>query len=143
MKLTIGKKKKRFRTSITERPWGDFIWFSRNEPSTVKILRVKYGESLSLQYHFNRDQLYYILDEDFLIEYSRKKIPLTGISGQFIEKYVQTDMAQTGDAYGFMRGYLHRVSYFGKRKHGRILDVAFGKNDEKDIIRVEDNYGRK
>ncbi|KKK51639.1 hypothetical protein LCGC14_3112960, partial [marine sediment metagenome] len=27
-------------------------------------------------------------------------------------------------------------------EYGRCLDLAFGENDEEDIIRLDDNYGR-
>ena len=38
-----------------QRPWGEFVEFTRNTPSTVKLINVNAGESLSLQSHENRD----------------------------------------------------------------------------------------
>ena len=37
-----------------ERPWGAFERFTLNEPSTVKIITVNAGQTLSLQRHEHR-----------------------------------------------------------------------------------------
>ena len=39
------------------------------------------------------------------------------------------------------RGQKHRL--IGNETGGRVLEISFGKFDEKDIERFEDNYGRK
>jgi len=41
---------------IEERPWGNFERFTLNEKTTVKIITVNAGESISLQTHENRDE---------------------------------------------------------------------------------------
>ncbi len=44
-----------------KRPWGGFIKFIDNKPCTVKILSLKKGESLSLQYHNLREEFWYLI----------------------------------------------------------------------------------
>ena len=68
---------------------------------------------------------FYILDDDFII-YNEGK-------------YVKS---KSGEMFGFSIGEVHRAEYTGKQKYGRILDIAFGENDEGDITRIEDKYGR-
>ena len=43
------------------RPWGDFERFTLNETTTVKIITVKEGESISLQTHEHRDEFWRVL----------------------------------------------------------------------------------
>jgi len=154
MKLLENIVEKPFSTLIEHRPWGHYGLYSDNTPSTTKVLYIKQGESLSLQYHFKRDQLYVLLDDDFNIEYSKVEVPDKLINEEIedwrvkgFEKFLKENFIKTpgsaGDMFGFKRKVLHRASYNGNRKYGRILDVAFGINDEEDIYRVSDKYGRE
>ncbi len=44
-----------------ERPWGNFERFTLNEKSTVKIVSVNAGESISLQTHEHRDEFWRVI----------------------------------------------------------------------------------
>ena len=44
-----------------KRPWGGLEQFTLNEKTTVKILTVKAGKRLSLQYHHNRKEFWKFL----------------------------------------------------------------------------------
>ena len=115
-----------FSYSSVDRPWGYYVNYANNIPCTVKILWVKKGEGLSLQFHFQRDQLYVLLDDGFTITDGEDVI----------------ENAKEGMTFGFPREHVHRAEYFGNKQYGRVLDVAFGKNLEEDIIRVLDRYHR-
>ena len=106
-----------------ERPWGNFRQFSHNQESTVKILTVAEGGTLSLQAHKLRDELWIVLDRGLRIE----------VDDQVVE-------ADVGHEVVIMRGQQHRLSSLGPR--GRVLEVAFGYFDEQDIERFSDLYGR-
>ena len=82
MKLERNQIIKPFSTIEVERPWGYYGLYADNVKSTTKILYVKKGEMLSLQYHFRRSQFYTILDNNFLIEYSNEQIPLDIINDE-------------------------------------------------------------
>ena len=113
----------RERIVVSRRPWGNFRQFSLNEPTTVKVITVEAGQQLSLQTHELRDELWIVLDD--------------GIRVQVGDDVID---AAVGDEYVIPRGTKHRLSSRGPT--GRILEVAFGKFDEDDIVRLEDVYNR-
>ena len=107
-----------------ERPWGSFERFTLNEPSTVKIITVQAGQTLSLQRHEHRDELWVALDPGLVFE----------IDGDVTRPEV-------GDRVLIRAGQTHRLSCAGDAP-ARILEIAFGHFDEEDIERLEDAYGR-
>ena len=106
-----------------DRPWGGFERFTLNESSTVKIIHVSAGQTLSLQRHEHRDELWVALDPGLVFE----------IDGERIEPAV-------GDRVLIRAGQTHRLSSSGPDT--RIVEIAFGHFDEDDIERLEDAYGR-
>ena len=44
-----------------DRPWGKFLQFTKNEPTTIKLLQLDKGKSISYQYHNNREEFWYLL----------------------------------------------------------------------------------
>ena len=108
---------------IVKRPWGDFKQFTLNEKSTVKIITVKPKQVLSLQKHKKRKEMWYFLTEGY-VQLGKK------------EKKIKK-----GEIVKVAKGKVHRI--FSKGKTVELLEIAFGQFDEKDIIRLEDKYGRK
>lgn len=106
-----------------DRPWGNFRQFTHNQTTTVKILTVEAGQTLSLQDHAHRDELWVVLDQGLRIE----------LDDRVIEP-------EPGDEIVIVRGAKHRLSSAGAR--GRVLEIAFGTFDEDDIRRHDDRYGR-
>jgi mannose-6-phosphate isomerase len=51
-----------------ERPWGNFVRLSHNEPCSVKIITVKAGKRLSLQSHNKRSELWRVLDGPMTVQ---------------------------------------------------------------------------
>ena len=113
----------RERTVIDERPWGRFRQYTANEPTTVKLVTVEREQSLSLQRHQHRDELWVIIDDGLEIEIDGKR-----------------RVARAGDEVYIPRGVTHRVS--GGATGGRFMEIAFGEFDEDDIERLDDAYGR-
>ena len=109
--------------SKEERPWGNFERFTLNEKTTVKIVTVNAGESISLQTHEHRDEFWRV------------------IKGSGVMRIGETDnAAKEGDAFFSPRHSKHRVT--GGPEGLAFLDIAFGDFDENDIDRLEDLYGR-
>jgi mannose-6-phosphate isomerase-like protein (cupin superfamily) len=107
-----------------ERPWGRFEQFTLNEPSTVKILYVKSGETLSLQKHAHRREHWYVIEG----------------SGSITLGDVIRELSP-GDECDIPEGTLHRLS--GTGESGIVvLEIAYGTFEEGDIERVDDKYGR-
>jgi mannose-1-phosphate guanylyltransferase len=106
-----------------DRPWGSFDQFTKNEPSTVKIVRVAAGKRLSLQRHTKRAEFWRVIEGSG-----------TARSGDD-EREVTV-----GDEIEIPVGALHRLS--GGPTGIAVLEIALGEFDEEDIERVEDDFGR-
>jgi len=106
-----------------KRPWGGFEQFTFNEVSTVKILTIKPWQKFSLQFHKGREEFWRFLDNPAKVTIGRK-----------------TFRMKKGDEVKIKRGQLHRVEAFSKSVN--VLEISLGKFNEKDIVRVEDVYGR-
>jgi mannose-6-phosphate isomerase len=111
-------------TIEVEKPWGKFEQYTHNMLSTVKVITVRQGGALSLQYHHWRDELWVVLDAGARIELGEKII-----------------WPQVGDRVFIPRTTAHRLAATGDGPV-RILEVSFGEFDEGDIVRLEDIYGR-
>ncbi len=107
-----------------QKPWGKFEQYTHNTLSTVKVITVEPGSSLSLQYHNWRDELWVVLD-----------------AGAEIQLGDTVIRPQVGEKVFIPRSMVHRLSTAGDRSV-RILEVSFGEFDENDIVRLEDLYGR-
>ncbi|MFA6969481.1 MAG: phosphomannose isomerase type II C-terminal cupin domain [Candidatus Paceibacterota bacterium] len=105
------------------RPWGDFERFTLNEKTTVKIITVNAGESISLQTHEHRDEFWRVLKGSGTIHIGDTE-----------------NQAHEGSAFFCPRGSEHRVT--GGVGGTVFLEIAFGDFDEADIKRLEDRYGR-
>ncbi len=105
------------------RPWGEFVEYTRNTPSTVKIITVNAGEAFSLQTHAHRDEYWRVISGSGSITIGDETIP-----------------AVPGDGHFVSRGTAHRIEAGGSPV--TILEISFGDFDEGDIVRIEDRYGR-
>jgi mannose-6-phosphate isomerase-like protein (cupin superfamily) len=110
------------------RPWGGFIKFIDNKPCTVKILQIKKGESLSLQFHKLRSEFWYLISG---------KIRVT--IGDNL-KSLKKKILKEGEYTFVPRKFLHRIEGI---KNSKVLEISTGKVKENDEIRIEDKYGRK
>jgi len=107
-----------------EKPWGSFEQYTHNLPSTVKIITVAPGGTLSRQYHHHRDELWVVLDPGARIE----------MDGEVL-------LSEPGEKLYIPRQTVHRLSAEGEGPV-RVLEISFGEFDEEDIVRLEDVYGR-
>lgn len=103
---------------INVRKWGYENRFSYNTKSTVKILNVKNGKKLSVQYHHKRDEFWHVI--------SGKGKILIG------EKWHK---AKKGDHFFMPKKTIHSAEGVGEEL--RILEISFGTFDQKDIVRLK------
>ncbi|MGH3105307.1 MAG: cupin [Gaiellaceae bacterium] len=115
-----------FETQRVEKPWGHELIWALSEEYCGKILFVKAGESLSLQFHTVKDESWYILD-------GRAQLEL-GAPGQSI---LNSEVIAAGAAFRFRPGTVHRISAL---EDTHVLEVSTPHLD--DIVRLEDRYGR-
>lgn len=105
------------------KPWGSYITFTQNEPSTVKLLYITKGEAFSLQFHSHREEFWKVLQGNPSI-----------IIGE------DTILAKPDDEFLITQGTNHRVT--APENDVVILEISKGEFDEDDITRIEDKYGR-
>ncbi len=106
-----------------ERPWGSFVRFTLNEPSTVKILTLLPGKKFSLQKHSGRDEFWRIMSGSGTL-----------VIGD------ETKEAKVGDEFYASRGTAHRAQAGSEGM--QLLEISFGEFDEHDEVRLEDDFGR-
>jgi len=115
--------------TVSTRPWGEFVKFCENEKTTVKIIKVKAGHSLSYKKHTNRDEMWIALDQGL--------IALVGDETIFMR-----DVAVGEYPIWIPRGTLHSVKNVNEGFDVRFMEISFGDFDESDMERIRDNYGR-
>jgi mannose-6-phosphate isomerase len=109
-----------------EKPWGwELIW-ALTDDYCGKILFVKAGESLSLQFHNVKDESWYVLE-------GRAHVEL----GKAGEGSLEQEVIVAGAAFRFRPGTVHRIRALDDT---RILEVSTPQLD--DVVRLEDSYGR-
>ena len=115
------------RETRVEKPWGYEIWWARTDRYVGKILHVKKGESLSLQYHKVKDETIRILKGKLLFETKRKE-----------EKGEMHRLEMNaGDTFHIAPLTLHRMTGL---EDTDVLEVSTPELD--DVVRLEDRYGR-
>jgi mannose-6-phosphate isomerase len=109
-----------------EKPWGwELIW-ARTEHYVGKLLFVRAGHALSLQFHNEKDESWYFQE-------GRAEVEI-GAPG---DKTPGTEVVAPGAAFRLRPGTVHRVRAL---EDTLILEVSTPHLD--DIVRLEDRYGR-
>jgi mannose-6-phosphate isomerase len=109
-----------------DKPWGwELIW-AETEAYVGKILFVRTGHSLSLQYHEEKDESWYV-------EAGRARLEL-GAAG---DPVLNEGVIGPGEAFRYRPGTVHRVTAI---EDTTILEVSTPQLD--DVVRLEDAYGR-
>ncbi len=115
-----------FRKNIIEdiRPWGNFRAYPHQKIGSLKIITIKPGGSLSLQYHRRRSEFWIILDPGLEISI-----------GQNVWR------PKKGEEIFIPKKAPHRLRCLGKSP-ARVMEIWLGRSEESDIVRLEDKYGR-
>jgi mannose-6-phosphate isomerase len=117
-----------YRTSPrrVEKPWGwELVWADADE-YVGKLLFVRAGESLSLQYHERKD-------ESWLVQEGRARLELGEEGGELQELEIVP-----GEAFRFRPRTVHRVTAI---EDTLVIEVSTPHLD--DVVRLEDRYGRE
>jgi mannose-6-phosphate isomerase-like protein (cupin superfamily) len=119
----------RFRVSPrrVEKPWGWELVWAETDAYVGKLLFVRAGEALSLQYHE-------VKDESWLVHEGLARVELGEVGADGLE----TVELGKGDALHYPPRTLHRVTAV---EDTLILEVSTPHLD--DVVRVEDRYGRE
>ena len=110
----------------TEKPWGYELLFALTPDYAGKVLFVKKGQRLSLQYHIKKDETLYIQEGKALLEIEDED-----------GKMVETE-AQPGFSFHLLPHTKHR---FQAIEDTTFLEVSTPELE--DVIRLADDYGRE
>ena len=107
------------------KPWGYELIWARTDRYVGKILHVRAGESLSLQYHRVKEETVRVLAGGLDLE----------VGDEGGER--RTVRLGPGDGWHIPPGTRHRIT---AREDTDILEVSTSELD--DVVRLEDRYGR-
>ena len=110
-----------------EKPWGYELIWALTDAYCGKVLVVKAGHSLSLQFHR-------VKEESWLVQSGRAKLEL----GEAGETMLREEVVGAGAAFHYVPGTVHRVTAL---EDTTILEVSTPHLD--DVVRLQDAYGRE
>ena len=116
-----------FEPRKVDKPWGHELIWAEGDRYVGKVLFVKAGESLSLQFHR-------VKEESWLVQAGRAKLEL-GSAGDSV---LMVEVVGAGATFRFKPGTVHRVTAL---EDTTIIEVSTTELD--DVIRLEDRYGRE
>jgi|GEM_PF-165227 dTDP-4-dehydrorhamnose reductase/mannose-6-phosphate isomerase-like protein (cupin superfamily) len=109
-----------------EKPWGHEIIWAHSDRYVGKLLFIRAGERLSLQYHEQKDETVYVLSGKMAFEVGPKDAPREDL------------IMKAGDAYHITPLTVHRMIAL---EDTQILEAST--TELNDVVRLEDKYGRQ
>ena len=116
---------KRASFQVVKKPWGSELLWARTPKYVGKVLRIKKGGRLSLQYHRWKDETIHMLSGtmDFEVEERGRMV---------------TRRLRRGEGYRIRPGTRHRMSALSDCE---VLEVSTPQL--MDVVRLDDVYGRR
>ena len=108
-----------------DKPWGHELIWASTDRYVGKILHVKAGHALSLQYHVRKDETIHLL---------RGRMRFW--AGPSAEQLREVPLAE-GESFRVLPGTIHRMEAVTDVD---ILEASTADLD--DVVRLEDRYGR-
>jgi len=116
---------KRAEETLVEKPWGYEVRWAVTDRYLGKILHVRKGEALSLQYHERKDECLLVVRGCVDTEIG------------FEDGDLKTHRMREGDSVHLVPGTRHRLTAV---EDTDIYEVSTPEID--DVVRLEDRYGR-
>jgi mannose-6-phosphate isomerase-like protein (cupin superfamily) len=108
-----------------EKPWGYELLYATTDRYCGKVIFIRSGEQLSLQFHKTKDETIYVQSGRVELEIGEPGKPL------------DTEVVAPGRAFRLRAGTVHRMRAL---EDTTILEVSTPEID--DVVRLEDRYGR-
>jgi mannose-6-phosphate isomerase len=115
-----------FEPQRVDKPWGYELIWALTDVYCGKVLFVRAGEALSLQFHRQKDESWYI-------QSGRARLEL----GRAGESVLGEEVVSAGVCFHLAPGTVHRVTAL---EDTTILEVSTPQLE--DVVRLEDRYGR-
>jgi len=113
------------------KPWGEEILFAHTDRYAGKVLTVRRGESLSLQYHERKDEALYLFS-------GRIEVTLGEPGDTAGAMGTGRRRLGPGEAIHLPAGTRHRIEAL---EDATLFEVSTPELD--DVVRLEDRYGRE
>jgi mannose-6-phosphate isomerase-like protein (cupin superfamily) len=112
---------------IVPKPWGEERWLAHTGNYAGKLLLIKKGHRLSLQYHERKHEVQYV-------DSGRLKYTLGSDSQPRVLREV---IVEAGSVVTLPPGAVHRMEAL---EDSRVFEVSTPELD--DLVRLDDDYGR-
>jgi mannose-6-phosphate isomerase-like protein (cupin superfamily) len=120
-----GRDDSGYRPEHVPKPWGHETIWAKTDRYVGKILHVRAGESLSLQYHRRKDETIRVLSGAIRLEVGREDEPRSVVE------------LGPGEGWHITPGLRHRMIAVADAD---VLEVSTPELD--DVVRLDDRYGR-
>jgi mannose-6-phosphate isomerase len=107
------------------KPWGSELWFAHTDQYAGKILRVRAGRRLSVQFHEEKDETSFVLSGRVIVSKGESPDTLTA------------QELGPGDSWRTSPRVVHTLEAV---EDAEIIEVSTPQLD--DVVRLEDRYGR-
>ncbi len=113
-------------SKIVDKPWGYEEIFASTERYVGKILFIRAGQALSLQFHERKDETIRMLEGIMRL-----------LAGPDVDR-LEPHVLEPGDRFHIPPGTIHRML---AEEDSLVLEVSTPELD--DVVRLEDRYGRE
>jgi mannose-6-phosphate isomerase len=107
------------------KPWGSELWFAQTDRYAGKILQVRAGCRLSVQFHEEKDETSYVLSGRVIVSQGDSAETMT------------TNELGPGDSWRSLPLVVHTLEAV---EDAEIIEVSTPQLE--DVVRLEDRYGR-
>jgi mannose-6-phosphate isomerase len=108
-----------------DKPWGHELWFAQTDRYAGKLLHVRAGQRLSVQYHEEKDETSYVLSGRVIVSQGGSAETMT------------TQELGPGDSWRNSPLVVHTLEAV---EEAEIIEVSTPQLQ--DVVRLEDRYGR-
>ena len=116
----------RTRVTVVAKPWGHETIWAHTDRYVGKILHIKAGQALSVQYHERKDETVYLLSGEIIYR-------VQGDDGEMKDIGLKP-----GDAFRITPGTVHQMEAVTDCD---VLEASTPDLD--DVVRLSDRYGRE
>ncbi len=109
-----------------EKPWGGELIWAHTDKYVGKVLFIKAGEALSLQYHKVKEETILVSSGRLKLEYYKE--------GDTVPNFI---LLTVGESFHIPTGMKHRMIGVDDTQ---VVEVSTPELD--DVVRIEDRYGR-
>jgi mannose-6-phosphate isomerase-like protein (cupin superfamily) len=109
----------------TDKPWGYEVLWAQTKDYVAKLMQIRAGHRMSLQYHEKKEETLYVMSGLLIVWESEDD-----------EKYA---VLKPGDIYHVKPSQIHR---FGADAAGDTMLMEVSTNFLDDVFRIKDDYER-